>query len=286
MAALQTCGESTIIEKLQTRDHTERMLKAFGGEIYQHGRTIQVMGKPQLTGQNVTVPGDMSSAAFFLTAAALLPGSEVTLKNVGLNPTRTGFLDVLKRMGASVDVLNEKKQVEPSGDLRVRHAHLKAIHLSQEEIPSVIDELPLVALLATQAKGTTTITGAEELRVKETDRIAVVAEELTKLGARIEELPDGLIIHGQTALNPQMSDRVDTHGDHRIGMMLAVAALLCDNSLYLENEAAINISYPGFLTILSSFAKRGLRSDENDFNRWLGTYWRIDCTGDSQEVAG
>ncbi|WP_139693524.1 3-phosphoshikimate 1-carboxyvinyltransferase [Sporolactobacillus terrae] len=257
LAALQTCGESTIIEKLQTRDHTERMLKAFGGEIYQHGRTIQVMGKPQLTGQNVTVPGDMSSAAFFLTAAALLPGSEVTLKNVGLNPTRTGFLDVLKRMGASVDVLNEKKQVEPSGDLRVRHAHLKAIHLSQEEIPSVIDELPLVALLATQAKGTTTITGAEELRVKETDRIAVVAEELTKLGARIEELPDGLIIHGQTALNPQMSDRVDTHGDHRIGMMLAVAALLCDNSLYLENEAAINISYPGFFDDLKQLCEEG-----------------------------
>ncbi|BBN97680.1 3-phosphoshikimate 1-carboxyvinyltransferase [Sporolactobacillus terrae] len=246
LAALQTHGESTIIEKLQTRDHTERMLKAFGGEIYQDGRTIQVMGKPQLIGQNVTVPGDLSSAAFFLTAAALLPGSEVTLKNVGLNPTRTGFLDVLNRMGASVDVLNEKEQVEPSGDLRVRHSHLKAIHLSQEDIPSVIDELPLVALLATQAKGTTLITGAEELRVKETDRIAVVAEELTKLGARIEELPDGLIIHGQTALNPQMSDRADTHGDHRIGMMLAVAALLCDRSLYLENEAAINISYPDF----------------------------------------
>ncbi|TGA98264.1 3-phosphoshikimate 1-carboxyvinyltransferase [Sporolactobacillus shoreae] len=251
LAALQADGISTIIEKQQTRNHTELMLKAFGGEIEQQGLTIKVTGKPNLIGQSVTVPGDMSSAAFFIAAATLLPNSEIRLKNVGLNPTRTGFLTILKRMGADITIQNETNQVEASGDLLIRSSVLHAICISSEDIPNVIDELPLITLLATQASGTTKITGAEELRVKETDRIAVVTEELIKLGADITELPDGMIINGATPLNPQDTDRVDSHGDHRIGMMLGVAALLIKGELKLANESAINISYPNFFTDLN-----------------------------------
>lgn len=250
LAALQAEGTSTIIEKLPTRNHTELMLKAFGGDIRQHNLTLTVIGRPHLIGQKITIPGDMSSAAFFITAAVLLPGSKITLKNVGLNPTRTGFLNVLEQMGANITIQNTVDQAEPAGDLRIQHFDLRAVQLNDEDIPSIIDELPLIALLATQARGTTKITGAGELRIKETDRITVVTEELRKLGANITELPDGMIIHGPTKLAPKNTDRVDSHGDHRIGMMLAVAALISRNSLKLAGDEAINISYPNFFTDL------------------------------------
>ncbi|WP_100487059.1 3-phosphoshikimate 1-carboxyvinyltransferase [Sporolactobacillus pectinivorans] len=260
LAALQADGVSTIVEKQQTRNHTELMLKAFGGEIEQQGLTITVTGKPHLIGQNITIPGDMSSAAFFIAAATLLPNSAIRLKNVGLNPTRIGFLDVLKRMGADITIQNNVNHAEASGELLVRRSVLHAVHLSSRDIPSVIDELPLIALLATQARGTTEITGAEELRVKETDRIAVVTAELQKLGADITELPDGMVINGPTPLEPRRTDVVDTHGDHRIGMMLSVAALLTRSELKLANETAINISYPDFFIDLDRLiaAKRSV----------------------------
>ncbi|MCO7125858.1 3-phosphoshikimate 1-carboxyvinyltransferase [Sporolactobacillus shoreicorticis] len=251
LAGLCANGTSTIIEKQQTRDHTELMLRAFGGEIEKQGLTLKVAGKPRLIGQLIRVPGDLSSAAFFIAAATLVPGSAITLHNVGLNPTRTGFLQTLRQMGANITVQSRSAYAEPSGDLLIQNAPLHAIVLTSDDIPSVIDELPLIALLATQAEGTTKITGAEELRVKETDRITVVAAELRKLGAEITELPDGMIIQGGTRLAPQETDQVDSHGDHRIGMMLAVAALLVTGNLALANESAINISYPDFFADLN-----------------------------------
>lgn len=250
LAALQADGWSTIIEKQQTRDHTEIMLNAFGGEIQKNGLILQVKGHPQLSGQRVTVPGDMSSAAFFIAAAVLQPGSEIVLKHVGLNPTRTGFLRVLQRMGATIAIENQTTHGESAGDLIVRSSALHSVQIASSDIPDIIDELPLLALMATQAEGTTTITGAEELRVKETDRIAVVTEELRKLGAVITELPDGMIIKGKTPIVPQGTNCVDSHGDHRIGMMLAVAALSVAGDLSLANDAAIRISYPDFFADL------------------------------------
>ncbi|MFX3617402.1 MAG: 3-phosphoshikimate 1-carboxyvinyltransferase [Sporolactobacillus sp.] len=251
LAGLLASEVSTIIEKQQTRDHTELMLRAFGGKIEKQGLTLKVSGRPQLTGQSVTVPGDLSSAAFFIAATTLVPCSAITLHNVGLNPTRTGFLRILKRMGADITIQEQSNHEECSGDLFIRTAPLHAIELTAGDIPSVIDELPLVALLATQAEGTTRITGAEELRVKETDRITVVTAELRKLGAAITELPDGMIIKGKTSFTSPSSNRVDSHGDHRIGMMLAVAGLLVKGNLGLMNESAINVSYPDFFADLS-----------------------------------
>lgn len=251
LAGLLASEVSTIMEKQQTRDHTELMLRTFGGKIEKQGLTLKVSGRPQLTGQSVTVPGDLSSAAFFIAAATLVPGSAITLHQVGLNPTRTGFLRILKRMGADITIQEQSNHEECSGDLFIRTAPLHAIELTTSDIPSVIDELPLIALLATQAEGTTRITGAEELRVKETDRITVVTAELRKLGAAITELPDGMIISGKTSLTPPSSNRVDSHGDHRIGMMLAVAGLLVKGNLGLMNESAINVSYPDFFADLS-----------------------------------
>lgn len=246
LAALQADGESTIIEKQPTRNHTELMLRAFGAEIDQKGLEITVSGRPELSGRPLTIPGDMSSAAFFIAATTLVRGSEIRLVNVGLNPTRTGFLDILRRMGADVTVLNRDNSGEPSGDLLIRSAKLHAVTLSSRDIPGAIDELPLIALLATQAEGTTVIHGAEELRVKETDRIAVVTEELRKLGALITELPDGMTINGPTPLSPRETHVVDTHGDHRIGMMLGVAALISRRALLLSGADAVAVSYPEF----------------------------------------
>ncbi|MCI1858326.1 MAG: 3-phosphoshikimate 1-carboxyvinyltransferase [Sporolactobacillus sp.] len=260
LAALQAAGESTIIEKLPTRDHTEQMLEAFGGKLRRNGTVIRVAGRPMLRGQSVTIPGDLSSAAFFITAAALVPGSDITLHNVGVNPTRTGFLDILKKMGASITVVNRHGRIEPAADLRIRSSMLHAATLTEKDIPASIDELPLVALLATQAEGITTITGAGELRVKETDRIAVVSEELRRLGADIVELPDGMRIRGNAALRAPGDCRVSSHGDHRIGMMLAVAALITRGSLTLAGDNAIAISYPNFFTDLTQLTgdKRGV----------------------------
>lgn len=261
LAALQADGISTLIEKQQTRNHTELMLNAFGADIGQHGLEIKVTGRPNLVGRNLIIPGDLSSAAFFIAAATLVKGSEIELKNVGMNPTRTGFLNILTRMGAAVTVGNRTNEGEPSGDLMIRSSGLHAVTLSSQDIPGAIDELPLIALLATQAEGTTVITGAEELRVKETDRIAVVTAELQKLGADIKELPDGMIIHGSTPLNPLETNVVATHGDHRIGMMLGVAALLSTHELQLIGEDAVAISYPDFFSDLDRLlpAERSVR---------------------------
>lgn len=250
-AALQAEGTTKIIEKEQSRNHTEEMIKQFGGKIQVEGKEIIVTGPQQLIGQEVTVPGDISSAAFYLVAASILANSEVLLKQVGINPTRTGILDVLMQMGANIEErqLDEQNQ---AADLIVRSAQLHACEIQGEIIPRLIDELPIIALAATQATGTTIIRNAQELKVKETNRIDATAEELTKMGANIEPTEDGLIIHGPTSLH---GATVDSHGDHRIGMMLQIAALLTAEPVELLNPEAVNISYPEFFTDLAKLVQ-------------------------------
>lgn len=247
LAGLYADGQTVIKEKLKTRNHSELMLKQFGADISvcDDGETIIVTPGNQLAGQKITVPGDISTAAFWLVAATIIPHSEVTLRRVNLNPTRTGILDVLRKMGANVSVTSLPSKGEPWGNITVRSSNLRATSLSAEIIPRLIDELPLVALLAACADGTTTITGAEELRFKESDRIQTVTQELRKLGAVIEELPDGMIIKGQKSWQVQQQ-QLESYGDHRLGMMLAIAALRSEKPLTLNDASCVAVSYPSF----------------------------------------
>jgi len=247
-AALQAQGTSTIIEKEPSRNHTEQMIKQFGGEIEVSGKTIRVTGPQQLTGQEVIVPGDISSAAFFIVAAAILKNSQVVLKNVGINPTRTGILDVLEAMGGTFE-LSEIDEANESATITVSSSTLKATTIQGADIPRLIDELPIIALLATQAEGTTIIKDAQELKVKETNRIDATCEELQKLGANIEPTDDGMIIHGPVQLH---GGKVSSRGDHRIGMMLQIAALLTEKIVELDKAEAVAVSYPHFFEDLAS----------------------------------
>ena len=247
-AALQAQGTSTIIEKEPSRNHTEQMIKQFGGEIELSGKTIRVTGPQQLTGQEVIVPGDISSAAFFIVAAAILKNSQVVLKNVGINPTRTGILDVLEAMGGTFE-LSEIDEANESATITVTSSTLTATTIQGADIPRLIDELPIIALLATQAEGTTIIKDAQELKVKETNRIDATCEELQKLGANIEPTDDGMIIHGPVQLH---GGKVSSRGDHRIGMMLQIAALLTEEIVELDKAEAVAVSYPQFFEDLAS----------------------------------
>ncbi|XBG86925.1 3-phosphoshikimate 1-carboxyvinyltransferase [Enterococcus cecorum] len=247
-AALQAQGTSTIIEKEPSRNHTEQMIKQFGGEIEVSGKTIRVTGPQQLTGQEVIVPGDISSATFFIVAAAILKNSQVVLKNVGINPTRTGILDVLEAMGGTFE-LSEIDEANESATITVSSSTLKATTIQGADIPRLIDELPIIALLATQAEGTTIIKDAQELKVKETNRIDATCEELQKLGANIEPTDDGMIIHGPVQLH---GGKVSSRGDHRIGMMLQIVALLTEKIVELDKAEAVAVSYPHFFEDLAS----------------------------------
>ena len=247
-AALQAQGTSTIIEKEPSRNHTEQMIKQFGGEITVERCVIRVTGPQQLTGQEVIVPGDISSAAFFIVAAAILKNSQVVLKNVGINPTRTGILDVLEAMGGTFE-LSEIDEANESATITVSSSTLKATTIQGADIPRLIDELPIIALLATQAEGTTIIKDAQELKVKETNRIDATCEELQKLGANIEPTDDGMIIHGPVQLH---GGKVNSRGDHRIGMMLQIAALLTEKIVELDKAEAVAVSYPHFFEDLAS----------------------------------
>ena len=246
-AALQAQGESLIIEKDLTRNHTEDMLLQFGGQLKVDGKEIRVAGKQELQAQEVVVPGDISSAAFWLVAGLIVPNSKITLTNVGINETRTGILDVIQAMGGKLSV-SEVDEVAKSATITVESSDLHGTEISGELIPRLIDELPIIALLATQAEGQTLIRDAEELKVKETDRIQVVADVLNSMGADIQPTADGMIIQGKTPLN---GASVHTYGDHRIGMMTSIAALLVkDGSVELERAEAINTSYPDFFAHL------------------------------------
>ena len=248
-AALQAEGESTIIEKEKTRDHTEDMIRQFGGEIQVDGKTIRIKGGQEFQGQEVTVPGDISSAAFWLVAGLILPESAIKIESVGINQTRTGILDVIQEMGGNLTI-EDRDEKAVSASLIVKTSSLKGIRIDGELIPRLIDELPIIALLATQANGQTVIADAEELRVKETDRIQVVADSLNAMGATVVPTEDGMIITGPTPLH---GADLETFGDHRIGMMAAIAALLVrDGNVMLDRAEAINTSYPSFFEDLET----------------------------------
>ena len=248
-AALQAEGESTIIEKEKTRDHTEDMIRQFGGEIQVDGKIIRIKGGQEFQGQTVIVPGDISSAAFWLVAGLILPESVIKIENVGINQTRTGILDVIQEMGGDL-TLEDRDEKAVSASIIVQSSSLKGIRIDGELIPRLIDELPIIALLATQAKGQTVIADAEELRVKETDRIQVVADSLNAMGANIVPTEDGIIITGPTPLH---GANLETFGDHRIGMMAAIAALLVsEGNVVLDRAEAINTSYPSFFEDLET----------------------------------
>lgn len=262
-AALQADGPSTIQEVLPTRNHTEIMLNQFGADVATDGLIITVHDHPHLTGQEVEVPGDMSSAAFFLVAGAIVPHSKLTLSHVNLNPTRAGIVRVLEQMGAKLTIEEVPSAGEPLGNLTIESSQLTPIKLGADDVPAVIDELPLVALLASCANGQSKITGAQELRVKETDRIKTVVQELRKLGVSVQELPDGMIINGQPQWRIQNA-QLDSYGDHRIGMMDAVAALKANQPLTLVGADAINVSYPGFFDDLTGLI--GGSNDDDSLN--------------------
>jgi 3-phosphoshikimate 1-carboxyvinyltransferase len=244
LAGIQANGNTEIMEEYKTRDHTERMLKAFGGNITITETSILVKKSSKLVGQKVYVPGDISSAAFFMVAATLVKDSRVKLLKVGMNPTRTGIIDVLENMGAKISYENVFEEAfEPFSDIVVESGNLIASELDGSIIPRLIDEIPIIALAATQAIGTTIIKGAEELKVKETNRIDTVVTQLKLLGANIEATSDGMVITGPTQLKGNV---VDSKGDHRIGMMLVVASFIAEGTTTIKNIDAINVSYPNF----------------------------------------
>ncbi|HEL0648806.1 3-phosphoshikimate 1-carboxyvinyltransferase [Streptococcus equi subsp. zooepidemicus] len=243
LAALQTQGETVILEKELTRNHTEEMIEQFGGKLSIAGKQISIKGPQRLQGQILQIPGDISSAAFWLAAGLIVPGSDLVLENVGINPTRTGLLEVIEKMGGQLSYQAVDKDIQ-SASLRVSYSSLKGVEISGDLIPRLIDELPVIALLATQAQGTTYIRDAQELRVKETDRIQAVTDVLGQMGADIQATEDGMVIRGKTPLH---GAAVSTCGDHRIGMMTAIAALLVEEGqVTLERAEAIMTSYPDF----------------------------------------
>ncbi len=247
LAALQTKGQTKLVEKAITRNHTEEMIRVFGGQVHQLGKEITIQGPQPLKGQKIKVAGDISSAAFWLVAGLIIPGSDIRLENVGINETRTGILEVIKNMGGQVTIENYDSKNQ-SAHLRVTYSELRATEISGALIPRLIDELPIIALLATQAKGQTIIKDAAELRLKETDRIAVVADILKKMGAKVEEKADGMIIRGGQEL---VACQADAQMDHRIGMMAAIAALLVKKgTMTLKGAEAIATSYPNFFADL------------------------------------
>jgi len=256
LAGLWADGPVTVEEPAQSRDHTERMLGAFGANLSIAGRTVTLHPGGQLRGQPVSVPGDISSAAFFLAAAAAGPDAAVTVKGVGVNPTRTGLLDVLAQMGARISRQESglglgATAAEPAADLRVTSSALRGTVVRGPLIPRLIDEIPALAVAACVAEGVTEIRDAAELRVKESDRIHAIAAELGRMGARVSERPDGLQIHGGTRLR---GATVSSGGDHRMAMALVVAGLLADGETVVEDTDCIATSFPGFLDTLNALA--------------------------------
>lgn len=255
LAGLMTEGQTTVTEPALSRDHSERMLRAFGAELSIDPEThsVTITGQARLKGQTVIVPGDISSAAFWLVAGAIVPGSDLMIENVGVNPTRTGVLEALAQMGADITLENQRQVAgEPVADLRVRHSKLKACTIAGDLIPRLIDEIPILAVAATFAEGTTVIRDAEELRVKESDRITITATQLNLMGASITELPDGMEIVGGKSL---IGAEVDSHTDHRIAMSLAIAALNATGTTTIHGAEAAAISYPNFTATLQQVSQ-------------------------------
>jgi len=258
LAGLNTPGTTTVIEPVPTRDHSERMLSGFGAQLEvgeeDGARVIRIHGEVELQPQNVVVPGDPSSAAFFIVAALIAEGSDLVIENVGLNPTRAGLIEVLRLMGGQIEELNEREVGgEPVADLRVRHSNLKGIEVDPGIAPAMIDEFPVLFVAAALAEGTTTTSGLDELRVKESDRLSVMAAALRLAGARVEEREDGLVIEGTggAPLPGTNTEPVVTHLDHRIAMSMAVAGLASKNGVKVDDTTPIQTSFPNFITLLA-----------------------------------
>jgi 3-phosphoshikimate 1-carboxyvinyltransferase len=244
LAGLNLDGVTKVIEPEASRDHTERMLKAMGAKLKIEGKVISLIGGKELEPQEFTVPGDISSAAFFMVGASLVPGSEVVLREVGINPSRAGVIEVLRRMGASIRVENERLvSGEPVADLVIKHALLKGVNIEDELIPSLIDELPVLAVAMALAEGESSVEGAQELRVKETDRIKAVCTNLSALGVEIEETSDGFRVRGSKVLK---GGETDSFGDHRLAMAMGIAGLIAREGIHLKRSEAVSVSYPSF----------------------------------------
>ena len=244
LAGLYITGGTIIKEPLPTRDHTEKMLEIMQADLKISPFEIKVMGGKELRGTDIFIPGDISSAAYFIAAASILKDSQITIRQVGVNPTRTGIIEILKKMGTKIETLNYQiKSNEPQADLKIEYSKLKGVEIKKENVPFLIDELPLIAVVATQAQGKTVVSGARELRVKETDRIKAMVSELKKMGADIKEKEDGFIVNGPTGLQGAVCE---SYNDHRIALALAVAALLAEGKTIIKNSECIDISFPGF----------------------------------------
>ncbi|MGD9419331.1 MAG: 3-phosphoshikimate 1-carboxyvinyltransferase [Verrucomicrobiota bacterium JB025] len=253
LAGLFTEGTTTVIQPATTRDHTERMLASFQVDCLTDGNTISIQGGQTPQATDFTVPGDISSAAFWLVAAAALPGARLTLRDVGLNPTRDAVVHVLKRMGADITITPKDVPGEPIGDLEVRGGKLTATTLEQSEIPNLIDEIPVIAVAAALASGTTVIRNARELRVKETDRIDTTVKNLRAMGGVVEEFEDGMEIEGG---HPLHGATCNSFGDHRIAMSFAIAGLFASGETTITNTDCVNTSYPGFAHHLASLISK------------------------------
>jgi 3-phosphoshikimate 1-carboxyvinyltransferase len=260
LAGLNTPGITTVIEPVPTRDHSERMLRGFGAELsveeVNGERVIRLVGEAELKPQTIEVPGDPSSAAFFIVAALVVPGSELTIENVGLNPTRAGLIEVLRQMGGSIEELNRREVGgEPVADLLVRHSALRGIEVDPALAPSMIDEFPVLFVAAALAEGTTVTSGLDELRVKESDRLAAMAAALTAVGARVTETEDGLTIQGSGGETLPGGGPIATHLDHRIAMSMAVAGLASRNGVEVDDTRPIATSFPVFEALLVEATK-------------------------------
>ncbi|MBN2092385.1 3-phosphoshikimate 1-carboxyvinyltransferase [candidate division KSB1 bacterium] len=244
LAGMYARGTTAVSEPVKSRDHTERMLSYLGANIGIDENTVTIEGFPLLKAAPIQVPGDISSAAFFIVAATIVPNSTLVIKNIGINPTRGGILEALRIMGA--DIVEDSftsKNYEPSTNLQIKSIQLSGTTISREMIPKIIDEIPIFAVAATQAKGETVIRDARELRVKETDRINAVVENLRRMGAAVEELPDGMIIQGEQKLKGAV---INSYHDHRIAMAFTIAGLVAEGETIIQNADCVDISYPGF----------------------------------------
>ncbi|MDO8885300.1 3-phosphoshikimate 1-carboxyvinyltransferase [Candidatus Oleimmundimicrobium sp.] len=253
LAGLLANGKTCVIEEIKSRDHTERLLKHMGVDIEISGNEVCVRGGSRPKAVKIEIPGDFSSASFLIVAAILTEKSDIIIKDVGINATRTGLLSVLTEMGANINILNEKTiYEEPRADIWVKSSKLKALTVGGELIPRLVDELPIFAVAATQASGTTIVKDAKELRIKETDRIRAICSELRKLGAEIDEFEDGFAIHGPCKLKGNICS---SFGDHRMAMALAVAGMCAEGATIIKDSECIEVSFPGFEEILKSLVK-------------------------------
>ena len=258
LAGLYAEGKTSVHEPAPTRDHTERMLRGFGYEVQREGNTISVQSGGKLTAMDIDVPSDISSAAFFMVGASIAQGADVTLKHVGMNPTRTGVIDILRLMGANIELVSEREVGgEPVADIRIRQSHLKGIDIPEALVPLAIDEFPVLFVAAACAEGTTRLTGAEELRVKESDRIQVMADGLKILGVDATATPDGMIIQGGAPIG---GGTVQSHGDHRIAMAFSIAGLRANGTITIHDCANVNTSFPTFVSLANGLGL-SVRSD-------------------------